>query len=900
MKPGSIAIRAVMSLCVLWIGACSGDGATARISVQRLIEDDPQVLLAREELFEIETVFDWRLDSEAALDLWQAHQLDTSWQPGGRLNLRPSGADPHLSRELQLSAAELHTVEVTLSGLSGAIELSWTAKGQPFSPRRRLSRRPAPRERGKQTTLTFDLARQKSWRGAIAWLRLAPGASARDTIQLTSVRGLRKVASQPLAAGFKRSWKFGFGPDVRNAWLALPGHGIVREAGISPRQTLGVSYGVESSIGEPVTFRVVVRRDQARSETLFETALDPERQGGRWHQASLSLDAFAGERVGLSFETETRQPLDLARGFPVWANPEIFGPGEEAPRPNVVLISIDTLKASHLSSYGYPHKTSPYLDAWAAESAVRFQNVVAPAPWTLPSHASLFSGLDAMRHGVNHSSTVPASLELLPETLRRAGYTTAAITGGGYFRPQFGFTQGFDTYRYWHKVGSDEELEHNTEALLAWLDANRSRPFFLFFHTYEVHDPHRERQPYMDRLRGREPELEPRGEIFTKPGHFMAGRSDWISSHFVVKQPDGTMAKHLTEPEKIRVRRMYDSAIAYMDEQVGRALRRLDQLGLRDNTIIVLTSDHGEALGENDRAGHDYLDDNIVMVPLFMEFPDRRGAGDVVVEQVRSIDVTPTVLDYLGLEADRRLDGVSLLPVIADDVSALPAEAHSYASSNNYGFGVRYRNRLKYIFNNTAWPGAAVEERLYDLRRQPMESQSVAADDSRLEPLRQLARQAMAAQHEGLRMQIRNRGSGRLAGRLKGAWASYAKVKVLDRDCRCLDWTEDRQVAFSLSPDQEVTLLFETLGGGRLGLKGALTPPAGRPARFQEDFEPAQLREPLALAYSDSGWRLSMPAEGEMEVGFRIWWAGGRESEVELPEIDSETRDQLRALGYLE
>ncbi len=892
--------RAVVCLSVVLITACFDVELADKAIVKRFIEDDPQALLAREELFEVETVFDWQLDSEKDLEPWRARQLKISWQPGGRLHLRPSGEDPHLVRSVQLSSAEVHTVEVTLSGLTGEVELFWAADGQPFSPERRLARRLAPRERGKRTTVTFDLARKKSWNGAIGRLRLDPTTAARDTIQLESIRGLRRTVSKQPAAGLRRSWKFQFGSDVRNALLAVPGQTIVREIEIVPHQALEFSYGVESSLGVPVTFRVVAQRDQALPEALFEETLDPDQLGGRWHEASIPLDAYAGDRLKLSLETVARRPLDLARGFPVWANPQILGPGGEDLRPNVVLISIDTLKASHLSAYGYPYKTSPNIDAWAAESAVRFQNAVVQAPWTLPSHASLFSGLDAMRHGVNHSSTVPAALEMLPETLRRAGYATAAITGGGYFRPQFGFAQGYDTYRFWRKIGSDEELAHNIEKLLAWLEANRSRRFFLFFHTYEVHDPHRERQPYLNRLRGQEPAIDSRGEIFTKPGHFMTKHPRWVSSHFAVKQPDGTVVKDLTEPEKVLVRRMYDSAIAYTDDQLGRVLNHLDKLGLRDKTVVVLTSDHGESLGEDDRAGHDYLDDNIVLVPLIMEFPDARGAGEVVAEQVRSIDVTPTILDYLGLDPGRQMDGVSLLPAIGGDVSTLPAEAYMYAAFNNYGFGLRYRNRLKYILDNTAWSETVAVDRLYDLQREPRENRSLDADDGRMERFRQLARRTMAAQHTGLRMQIRNHGQGRLVGRLRGAWAAFAKVKVLDSSCRCLSWTKGRKAELSLSPGQEVTLLFETIAGGRLGLEGAFVTPAGRRESFKEELAPQELHDSLTLAYSSSGWRLSPSAGGEVEVGFRIWWAGGRGGEVDLPEIDSETRDQLRALGYLE
>jgi arylsulfatase A-like enzyme len=670
---------------------------------------------------------------------------------------------------------------------------------------------------------------------------------------------------------------------------------------------------------------VVAELEGGYPRTLFEKTLDPSRHGSRWHDARVDLkdlsvdviDGSSSQELRISLETQTELPVDFSRGFSFWANPELLVQQKEQVRPNVILISIDTLRADHLSAYGYPHQTSPNIDSWAAESAVLFQTAVAQAPWTLPSHASIFSGLDALHHGVNHSDSVTTGLEMLPETLRRAGYSTAAITGGGYFRPKFGFSQGFDTYKYWNLVGSDEQLARNTEELFDWLDGGCCRPFFLFFHTYEVHYPYRKRQPYYSRLWGQEPALESRGEIVRKLGSWKLGARR-VPEQLVLKQPGKPLIEGLTDPEKMLVSRTYDSSIAYVDDQLGSIFRRLEELGLRDKTVIVLTSDHGEALGEDGRSGHEYLDESNLLVPLIMEFPDGRGAGQVVGEQVRSIDIAPTILDYLGLAPPLRQDGVSLLPVLAGDTSKLPGEAWTYAASTNYGLALRYQNRLKYTFNNSAWSVIAGAEELYDLQRGLAEVQDLSENQARIESLRRLSAATFERGHKGLRMRIRNHSQGRLSGSLRGPWAVVERVKVVDASCQCLDWKKGGRARFALAPGQEVTLFFEGISGGPFSIQGALKMRKGLRVPFEEDFDLKHLREgkeALTFFYSKAGWHLGREDEAVGDetavveetgagdetraVGFRIWQVGEQETITEAPTMDRETEEQLRALGYI-
>ena len=926
-KLGARPVGLALALALAWPLACDRETLPEEVSgdalVARLIAEDPQVLLSRDGLFTSETVFIWRFASEADVAPWTTQGLASTRFDRRLWQLRAAGDDPRLVREVELDASDVHLIEVALTGLSqGAATLFWAGPGEDFAEERSLTVEPPAARRGKHVVLKFDLAGHRAWRGTIERLRLDPTDAAADVVRLQSVRGVRRVVqSERLAEVLGRAWKFDLAADARNALLAVPGVPIDHEIEIGRDQRLHLSYGLDATVQQAVEFRVEAVADGSEAaEVLFQETLDPALDaGGQWHEATVDLGAYAGRTLRLRLVTETESLLDLARGFAVWGNPEILEPRREARPPNIIMISLDTLRADRLSAYGHHRQTSPNLDRWASRDAVLFENAVVQAPWTLPSHASMFTGLEALRHDVNHYQEAPVSLELLAETLRKAGYATAAITGGGYLRPRFGFAQGFDLFRYWPRILAERELADGMEHLFKWLDQHHSRQFFLFFHTYEVHFPHRRRQPYFDQFYG-EPfpagtESPIRGKIGMRARTQEPSEPLWQHDYFVVKSESGEEIEHLNEAEKVLARTMYDSAIAYVDTQLGLLFERLEMLGLKGRTLIILTSDHGEALGEKDRAGHNYHEDYNVMVPLVIELPGglatrrpalKGHAGKRVEQQVRSIDIVPTILDVVDLPPPRPLDGVSLLPLIAGDSTAVPAEAWTYASSANYGLGLRYRNQLKYIFNNTAWSRFLGDEVLYNLRQDPEEETDQAQHHPSTEELRGRVQAAVEAQHEGLRLRIRNSGEGVLSGELKHDWARHNRVKAVASTCKCLRWGSDRTATFSLVSGQDITLYFESIPGHRVGLKGRFKVPGKPPAAFDETFDLRQIHQVVRFEHTDAGWRMSakgeagdVPPDSEAAVGFTLWKEQEHATlQVQQP-VDAKLHEQLEALGYV-
>lgn len=326
---------------------------------------------------------------------------------------------------------------------------------------------------------------------------------------------------------------------------------------------------------------------------------------------------------------------------------------EEA--PTVILISIDTLRPDRLGCYGAVKPTSPNLDRFR-EQAVLFACAIAQAPSTLPSHATMLTSLLPEHHGAFFSrrSPLPGDPPTVATVLAAAGYRTAAFTGGGQIAPEFGLDRGFEVYGV--NEGGDD-FASAVRAGLDWLDQDPERPAFLFLHTYEVHHPYT-----------------PDAELLPMFDDDYAGPlPDEISKALLDSINRGDVA--IDERDLEHILAAYDAEIRSVDEAFGELLSGLDALGLADNTLLIFTSDHGEEFGEHGVVGwHSHtLFDELLRVPLLIRFPDGRGAGATVADQVRLLDLAPTVTSVVGIDARAAFEGVDLQRVLEGKVTPLPA-----------------------------------------------------------------------------------------------------------------------------------------------------------------------------------------------------------------------------------
>ncbi len=326
--------------------------------------------------------------------------------------------------------------------------------------------------------------------------------------------------------------------------------------------------------------------------------------------------------------------------------------------PGVILISIDTLRADHLGAYGYPRRTSPNLDRFS-ESGVLFENVVAQAPWTLPSHMSILTGLYATNHGAgNRGRRLAPRFVTAAEILREAGYQTVAITGGGWVDERLGY-QGFEYFDdRGEPINSERTVENSQvdqraatttvdKAIRFLLERSGRRPFLLFLHTYQVHCPYNP---------------PPEWDLFSDRDYDGLVRSTTACLGDLEE-----IKPRMTSSDYQHIIDKYDGEIAYVDHELGRLFETLDTLGLLETSVIIVTSDHGENFDDHPghKLGHEgQLYDHTVRVPLIVRAPGLpRGA--VVQAQVESIDIAPTLLDIIGLDAPSPMDGTSLLPPIS-------------------------------------------------------------------------------------------------------------------------------------------------------------------------------------------------------------------------------------------
>ncbi len=298
-------------------------------------------------------------------------------------------------------------------------------------------------------------------------------------------------------------------------------------------------------------------------------------------------------------------------------------------RPDVLLVVLDTVRADHVSAHGYPRRTTPALEALAAEG-VRYDLAIAPGTWTVPSHASLFTGLLPGAHGTYRTAdglagvhALDPSIETLAERLQRAGYRTAAFVGNdGYLDPALGMHRGFERYQTKNMRPADRLVW----AARRWLRLHGRRPTFVFVNVMDAHQPYRPRPPYDRLFPGRLEGIDPRPTD-------RATATGWV--------PDAAKLAHYVS--------QYDGDLRYVDDQIDDLFAAYRALGRWDDALVIVTSDHGESFAEHGQMGHGGPPyHGLVHVPLIVKYPRGMRRG-VVTAPVSLADIAPTVLATVGL-----------------------------------------------------------------------------------------------------------------------------------------------------------------------------------------------------------------------------------------------------------
>jgi arylsulfatase A-like enzyme len=450
----------------------------------------------------------------------------------------------------------------------------------------------------------------------------------------------------------------------------------------------------------------------------------------------------------------------------------------KCPDCNVVLIVMEVARPDHFSCYGYYRNTTPNIDR-LANHGILFENAFSQASWTLPSHMSMLTSLYPSAHGVtDNQQNLSSDITTLPQILKRNGFATAGVVSHFNMRRVYGFDRGFDYYQD-NASMMEATADRVNEQALEWLNQNFNKQFFLYLFYFDVHLPYTPPKPFDTKFGINESNFSKYNYIFppfngtaayrtaraqvlntsdstieeilgqsqnnrTKRRRMLMERfnlskeqldnlSYRINLSFTKLMTDfnkardlhndklATNAYNLSERDIQHAIALYDGEIAFVDYQLGQLLKRLEELNLMENTIIIITSGHGEFLGENGLFffNHNGLNDRILHVPLAMYIPQEK-TGKRVRPIVSNIDVYPTILELLGIEKPSDIQGISLLPLIEGNSSV-----DSYAIAESQGLN----ESCTYVVRTENWKivCGAPPCQLYNLEDDPNESVNVNA-----------------------------------------------------------------------------------------------------------------------------------------------------------------------------
>jgi arylsulfatase A-like enzyme len=391
--------------------------------------------------------------------------------------------------------------------------------------------------------------------------------------------------------------------------------------------------------------------------------------------------------------------------------------GAQPTRPDVVLVVVDSLRADHLDHLGYERATAAPLDDFRARATL-FTNAWAPAPSTVPSVASLFTGLLGVGYDAfGRRPAIPPSVPTLAETLAERGWTTAAVPHHVDVDRKSGFARGFDRFDVYAGTTADyPDAGEMVRWVREWLADAPDGPFFLYLHPMNVHAPYRVPPAHAASLLGRAP------------------KSDLATTVRTIMRDRRTDLRSSVKPARVKsLVDQYDTAIHYTTGRIAEVLDLLENAGRLDDALVIVTADHGEELFDHGGFGHGYtLYHEVLHVPLYVKLP-RQQLARTVAAPVSLVDVFPTVLDALGIPP-RTTDGISLLAALRGEPLE-PRDRRIYHQLRSLQRGIAravVEGRYKLIDVTASYDGLRDDRLLFDLILDPAERNDLSEQGSEI------------------------------------------------------------------------------------------------------------------------------------------------------------------------
>lgn len=542
--------------------------------------------------------------------------------------------------------------------------------------------------------------------------------------------------------GFAKNLSHRILDDAINVLLAPPHSQFEYELKLPQACVLEFGYGIFSPFWKDpeagVNFSVVIQEGQ-NEEILVSENLAPYKKKlfNEAFKEKIDLSRYVNKNVIIKFITNSasgshnHQPTKASvpddMEFAYWENPIIYrkflSNSQERIQPNIILISLDTLRADHLKCYGYSRETSPHMDQLGAEGAI-FTNAFSSTSWTLPAHISMLTSLDNRHHGVDKTNPyLDRSIVTLADMLRKEEYITCAMTGGALVGQRFGFSKGFDFYREFmrsrHKPNSAKILYNHVNQ---WLNANKDKRFFLFLHTYQTHAPYTCPSPF---------------NSFFFSDQKMPWTEGDIEEILLGSNPQGKVPFNTLSPlERKNIEALYDGEIRFTDEILIKPLiEKLKKLQLYENTMIILTSDHGEEFFDHKAWLHGHsLYNELLRIPLIIKFPQSKYKNTRLNNTVSIVDIMPTILDEIDVDLSGfDFDGLSLVNYLRNGEKEKQMLIADVDSNNPDILPVKialFQNGYKLIMNNDFGrppefylpvPPPIAKFELYDMKKDPTE-----------------------------------------------------------------------------------------------------------------------------------------------------------------------------------
>jgi choline-sulfatase len=443
----------------------------------------------------------------------------------------------------------------------------------------------------------------------------------------------------------------------------------------------------------------------AVSDKGGRTILDNREVGSLTSKLDIGLDDFDDEVVSISFGVLNGEIVIGEAGLFQKPRELKKAPGELKAK-NFILVLIDTLRADRLSAYNNETRVrTACLDELADQSMI-FERALAPENWTKPSVASLLSGLYSESHKTqDDKAKLPDSVVLASEHFKELGFITSAFVANGYISSKFGFRQGWDAWINYVREHKANRAQFVIDDAIAWIESRQDdKPFFLYLHTIDPHVPYIPPKKYWS--------------IYDS-GPYNGPVQPTETAKLLEKVKTGRMK--LGDRDKLRLEALYDGEVTYHDDQFARLLKELEKHGLLEDTLLIVTADHGEEFFEHGLVGHGHsLYEELLHVPLLIRLPGAlKGAGARSSAEVSLVDVLPTACDILGVEHPTGLEGRSLVPLLAGEYS------FSYASASFSDFlnGQRAARmgRYKIIYKGLG-------PMLFDLKTDPKETLDLVSE----------------------------------------------------------------------------------------------------------------------------------------------------------------------------